>query len=522
MNRYLREFTTYINDTYEEIEPEKKKIFKSYFSDPLMVKKILDDGSDGTDICDFLKKINVEIKNLEAFEGGTQEIFFNELLFERNSQNIKLYSRLHRKDGYLFNCYLENEKILRYVTRDNSALEVLVKSVLDEAVGEVHEDPKFLLLLLYTPSFDEPLRQSFLSQIQDECLDYVDVFSMPKPWEQYIDIEMGTDSLCRTLIVQHKLKKTWNNILFSFRQVDDDGEIALVDYINNLSRNEYDILNLEHNVHKRLNDVVKKFLLFIFEKPNVNTYVLKSFVSVIKENDLFFVPDVFFEKYIADDEKSIENEYKRWNTEKCAEILKFFFRMSFRSSYKYTKLIYYLVKSNPQEVFSCLDKNVGEIRTSRKESFYIYFSNRNRKNLFVNIYASLLSYTNEEKDDGSLNYREVEFLLERMDLDVLDDVIDAWKNSFPENLLKKSIRNVLNHEDWIYHKLREQHGKTQQIESLHFLNGLINFVEKQWMARTIKYMESQGLLSKENVSGSEAFLGRYNMYYDAIYKYAFG
>ena len=267
-------------------------------------------------------------------------------------------------------------------------------------------------------------------------------------------------------------------------------------------------------VCNELRDDAKNFLLFALENKKINNEVLKTFVQEADRYGFFFAPDVLQEKFFRKKEGNIAESCLNWTVEKSLSILSCFYRAPFRVYAGYSSLICFLVKIDLNEILQRLGvpSNVKYGPRNiivRKEIDYC-----------ICIYASLLSNP-IENNEKIFSSGEILTILKTIDLDVLDDVFDQWKNVCSDGELKIWINEILLHEDYIFEELKKS-SPQKQLESLHFLNGLIGFVSRNWMANVVRYMKDKGLLLNNLPFRSEGTRVRYEKYLDAVSEYAFG
>lgn len=496
MNKYLKEFISRVSGTHDIAKEANVVFFQNYFSQSRVVKKIFDGITVEDDIYAFMKKIDVKIDDLSVFQENEAKYFFKDLLFKVTPGNIRLYCRLNKTNDYTFSCIMENENIYRYVTHDEESLDVFFRTLMNNVAGKINEDPKFLLLLLYTPSFKEANIHFLISNMEDELIDYTDVFLLPKPYEKIVEINSDfDDSVCVELIRQNKLKRSWNNLIFSYRQIGIEKNEFFVKYVNSILTKNDEVL-MQNTLHKKLKTDAKRFLYFLFFNENVQSSALDFFVIFINKNKVFFVPDIFFE--VQDNE--IEKEYQNWDFNKCITILNCFVGMRFLGFERYSLLICYLMKKNIYGILEHIDN---------LENGY------NQLSRCICIYSSLLFHSVDYKNQKKVFVEdEISYILMKIDLDLLNIVFNEWKLSLGDNSVqfKFFVNDILSYQivdDKIIESVAEK--------SLAFLNGLIGIAEPNWMEKIIQKIDKNGYLP-DNLDKS-SHIDRWR---DSIYKYIGG
>jgi hypothetical protein len=487
MNNCLKDFIKHVNGKIVENSPQKK-YFQSYFSKSSIITKMYNEGIYDEDIYIFLEKISVKIDSIQNLPEQFKNRFFDNCLFEVNTPNIREYGRLHENK---FSSIMKNEKLLNYITKDKNSFDKFLNIFIFKCSEFFNEDPKFLLLLLYNPEFNISLLDEFVQNISNDIIDYVDVFSLPKLYENYVDIKgMGDEIICKSLLEKKKLKKTWDNMIFSRKQLLGEENDALIEYVNQVAQNTSKIQKID----SRLKGDVYDFLFWLFTNNQIDDSVLKIFISVVKES---FIIDRDNVLKSFNDKIKIETEYKKWNSLKCIQILKLFLGLSFDESTNYLQFICYLVKNNIENIVSTLIEERSELKEhSFGKKFLIKINNKYRYNcIFSSLLYSVVEY-NENND--FFKQEEVESILEKTDLDLLDDVFDVWKKNLPEKLLKHDIEKILAYDSIIINKLIDAQIDKRK-ESLHFLNGLIEIVDKSWVKHVFDIMKRHGVFEFSNI-----------------------
>ena len=486
MNNCLKDFIKYVNGKIVENSPQKK-YFQSYFSKASIIKKMYNEGLYDEDIYIFLEKISVKIDSIQNLPEQFKNRFFDNCLFEVNTPNIKLYRSLHENK---ICSLMENKKIVEYITKDKESFEKFIKIFISKFAENFNEDSKFLLLLLYTPNFNESLLQEFVQNITDETIDYTDVFSFSKRYQKYVEIEMGSDHFCKCLLDNNKLKKTWNNMIFSRRQLQNEENDALIEYVNQVAQNIIE----NHKIDSHLKDDVYDFIFWLFANNKIDDSILKIFISVVKES---FIIDRDNVLKSFNDRIKIETEYKKWNSLKCIQILKLFLGLSFNKSINYLQFICYLVKNNIEIIVSTLIKERSELKVhSLGKKFLIGINNKYHYNcIFSSLLYSIVEYN---ENNEFFKQEEVKSILEKLDLDLLDDVFDEWKKNLPEELFKHDIEKILAYDSIIINKLIDAQIDKRK-ESLHFLNGLMEIVDKSWVKHVFDIMKRHGVFEFSNI-----------------------
>lgn len=487
MNNCLKDFIKHVNGKIVENSPQKK-YFQSYFSKSSIITKMYNEGIYDEDIYIFLEKISVKIDSIQNLPEQFKNRFFDNCLFEVNTPNIREYGRLHENK---FSSIMKNEKLLNYITKDKNSFDKFLNIFIFKCSEFFNEDPKFLLLLLYNPEFNISLLDEFVQKISNDIIDYVDVFSLPKLYENYVDVNgMGDEIICKYLLEKKKLKKTWDNMIFSRKQLLGEENDALIEYVNQVAQNTSKIQKID----SRLKGDVYDFLFWLFTNNQIDDSVLKIFISVVKES---FIIDRDNVLKSFNDKIKIETEYKKWNSLKCIQILKLFLGLSFDESTNYLQFICYLVKNNIENIVSTLIEERSELKEhSFGKKFLIKINNKYRYNcIFSSLLYSVVEY-NENND--FFKQEEVESILEKTDLDLLDDVFDVWKKNLPEKLLKHDIEKILAYDSIIINKLIDAQIDKRK-ESLHFLNGLIEIVDKSWVKHVFDIMKRHGVFEFSNI-----------------------
>lgn len=487
MNNCLKDFIKHVNGKIVENSPQKK-YFQSYFSKSSIITKMYNEGIYDEDIYIFLEKISVKIDSIQNLPEQFKNRFFDNCLFEVNTPNIREYGRLHENK---FSSIMKNEKLLNYITKDKNSFDKFLNIFIFKCSEFFNEDPKFLLLLLYNPEFNISLLDEFVQNISNDIIDYVDVFSLPKLYENYVDIKgMGDEIICKYLLEKKKLKKTWDNMIFSRKQLLGEENDALIEYVNQVAQNTSKIQKID----SRLKGDVYDFLFWLFTNNQIDDSVLKIFISVVKES---FIIDRDNVLKSFNDKIKIETEYKKWNSLKCIQILKLFLGLSFDESTNYLQFICYLVKNNIENIVSTLIEERSELKEhSFGKKFLIKINNKYRYNcIFSSLLYSVVEY-NENND--FFKQEEVESILEKTDLDLLDDVFDVWKKNLPEKMLKHDIEKILAYDSIIINKLIDAQIDKRK-ESLHFLNGLIEIVDKSWVKHVFDIMKRHGVFEFSNI-----------------------
>ncbi len=487
MNNCLKDFIKHVNGKIVENSPQKK-YFQSYFSKSSIITKMYNEGIYDEDIYIFLEKISVKIDSIQNLPEQFKNRFFDNCLFEVNTPNIREYGRLHENK---FSSIMKNEKLLNYITKDKNSFDKFLNIFIFKCSEFFNEDPKFLLLLLYNPEFNISLLDKFVQNISNDIIDYVDVFSLPKLYENYVDIKgMGDEIICKYLLEKKKLKKTWDNMIFSRKQLLGEENDALIEYVNQVAQNTSKIQKID----SRLKGDVYDFLFWLFTNNQIDDSVLKIFISVVKES---FIIDRDNVLKSFNDKIKIETEYKKWNSLKCIQILKLFLGLSFDESTNYLQFICYLVKNNIENIVSTLIEERSELKEhSFGKKFLIKINNKYRYNcIFSSLLYSIVEYN---ENNEFFKQEEVKSILEKLDLDLLDDVFDEWKKNLPEKLLKHDIEKILAYDSIIINKLIDAQIDKRK-ESLHFLNGLIEIVDKSWIKRAFDIMKENGVFEFSNI-----------------------
>lgn len=486
MSNYLSEFVDFVYTSYETIEENPRKKLQAYFSQACNIKKILD-VENITKRLDFLKKIETQIKDVENLDSRYINDILEGGLFEINTPNIRLYRNLHENK---LSCLMENKKVLEYLVKDEESFDRFIKIFISRFVENFNEDPKFLLLLLYTPNFNESLLQEFVQNITDETINYIDIFSMPKQYQGYVNIELGSDSFCKCLLDNNKLKKTWNNMIFSKRQLQNEENNFLIEYVNQIAQNT----DINQDIDSRLNDYAYIFLFWLFTNNEVDVDVLTKFISVMEKSFIINRDNVI---KIFSDKIEIETEFKNWNTFKCIQIIKLFLGLSFNDSITYLHFICYLIKNDIEKIVSVFIKERLELKVRPFGiNGLIKINNKYRYNgVFSCLLYSIVEYNENNEFFGQ---EEVKFILETIDLDLLDDVIDLWKKNIPEQLLRQDVEKILAYDSIINNKLINKQIDKRK-ESLHFLKGLIGIVNRGWIKGAFDIMKEQGVFNFDNV-----------------------
>jgi hypothetical protein len=495
-NKYLKEFISRVNATHDVAKESNNIFFQKYFSQSLIVKKLFNGKIIGNDIYVFFKKIDVKIDDLSVFQENEVKCFFEDLLFKVTSNNIKLYCSLNKRDKYTYSCILENEKIFRYVTHDKESFEVLFKTLMGNVVGKIDEDPKFLLLLLYTPSLQESYRHFLISNIEDEIIDYTDIFLLPKTYQDDVETEKDFgDLVCIELIKQNKLKKNWNNLIFLYNQIgplDKEENGFFVKYVNTVLAEKFKFL-MQSTIHVKLKTDAKKFLSFLFFNNNIQSVVLDLFVNFLNKNKVFFVPEVFLDV----EEKEIEKDYKNWDFDKCIIILNCFLGMRFLGYEQYSLLICYLMKKN---IYGILEK------IDNLENDYDQLPH------CICIYSSLLFHSVDYENQKKFFIEdEISYILMKIDLNLLTIVFTEWKFSLGDSSaqFKFFVNKILSYEN-VEYKIVEAIPE----KSLAFLNGLIGVAEPKWMEKIIRKIDENGYLTNDLEKNSHI-----KRWCDSIYEY---
>ena len=486
MNKYLKEYIRYVSGKIGEDSPQKK-YFQNYFSESSIVKKLYNEGLYDEDIYAFLEKLSVKIDNIQDLPESLKNQFFDDCLFEINTQNLREYGRVYENK---YSSIMENEKVLEYLTKDKDSFDVFLNFFIFECADFFNEEPKFLLLLLYTPEFNISLLDKFVQNISNEIIDYVDVFSLPKLYEKYVNIQgMGEEIICKCLLEKKKLKKTWNNMIFSRKQLQDEENDILIEYVKQVAFSVID------KIDSHLKDDAYDFLFWLFTNNKIDEWVLGIFISVMGSSFIVNRDNVL--KSFSDRIK-IEIEYKKWNSLKCIQILKLFLGLSFNESTNYLQFICYLVKNNIENIVSSLIKERLELKArSLEKNFLIGINDRYRYNcIFSSLLYSIVEYN---ENNEFFKQDEVKSILKKIDLDLLDDVFDEWKKNLPEELLKHDIEKILAYDSIIINKLIDMQI-SKRIESLHFLNGLIGIVDKSWMNHVARVMFNHGVFNFDNIA----------------------
>lgn len=509
MNSYLGEFINYVNKTYKVIEEPQKTYFQGYFSKSSIVKRLFDEYGDNSSVFEFLKKIDVKIDDINSLEEFGYDNFFNECLFDVNKKNIELYSIKHKTKDYTFSCFMENEKVLRYVMKDKLSSNFFINEIINTADEYIQEDPTFLLMVMYAPSLDESLWSLVIKKLNGEIIDFANVFLMTKSFYQDVERCIGKDSLCRDLIVGNKVKKTWSNLVFSYRQLAQEDYDIFAEYLNESFINDYEKIIQENNINKQLISSVNSFLIFIFENNTVNYDVLEFFIPVLK-NENFSIIEFFQEKYIVGHEYDPLSIYiqRKWKWEKCAVLLRNFLNLSFRYYRKYTLLICVLVRTNIVEILNSLN------RYQNKQNDNVL---NNQASSCVCIYSSLLC--NSIQIDGRItlfNNNEFRTILTYIDLDVMKEIVDEWKVCLDKKYRSVCVEKILSCEDIIFSKF-----KKNMTHSLIFINRLIEleWVEKKWVDNAVKYMEGNRLLVENKDNEDRQKNDQYKKMKKTIYNY---
>lgn len=487
MNNCLKDFIKYVNGKIVENSPQKK-YFQSYFSKSSIITKMYNEGLYDEDVYVFLKKISVEVDSIQNLPKSFKNRFFDNCLFEINTSNIKEYGRLHKNK---FSSIMENENLLKYIRKDADSFEKFLKFFIFECAEFFNENPKFLLLLLYTPEFNISLLDNFVQNMSDEIIDYMDEFSLPKLYKNYEDKQEKVKKIiCKCLLEKKKLKKTWDNMIFSRKQLLGEENDALIEYVNQVAQNTSKIQKID----SRLKGDVYVFLFWLFTNNQIDDSVLKIFISVVKES---FIIDRDNVLKSFNDKIKIETEYKKWNSLKCIQILKLFLGLPFDEGNNYLQFICYLVKNDTKKIVSALIEERSElkVRPFGKRGL-IKVNDKYRYNRF---FSSLLySIAEYNENNEFFIHEEIEFILEKIDLDLLDDVFDEWKNNLKEEKLKQDIEKILAYDSIIINKLIDAQIEKRK-QSLHFLNGLIGFVDKSWIKRAFDIMKENGVFNFDNI-----------------------
>lgn len=487
MNNCLKDFIKYVNGKIVENSPQKK-YFQSYFSKSTIITKMYNEGLYDEDVYVFLKKISVEVDSIQNLPKSFKNHFFDNCLFEINTSNIKEYGRLHKNK---FSSIMENENLLKYIRKDADSFEKFLKFFIFECAEFFNENPKFLLLLLYTPEFNISLLDDFVQNMSDEIIDYVDVYSLPKQYEGYLEAQGldNDDVICKCLLERKKLKKTWNNMIVSRLQLQEENS-ALVEYVNQIAQDT----NTTQKIDSHLKDYVYFFIFWLFTNNRIDDKVLEIFIYVMEGS---FVVDRGSIVKDFNDRIKIETEYKKWNSLKCIQILRLFLGLPFDEGNNYLQFICYLVKNDTKKIVSALIEERSElkVRPLGKRGL-IKVNDKYRYNRFFSSLLYSIAEYNENND--FFIHEEIEFILEKIDLDLLDDVFDEWKNNLKEEMLKQDIEKILAYDSIIINKLIDAQIEKRK-QSLHFLNGLIGFVDKSWIKRAFDIMKENGVFDFDNI-----------------------
>ena len=500
MNSRLNEFVSYVNTNYEKIDAMKQSFFKKYFSKVSNVNKLNDND---VHKIEFLKKVDAKVDNLQKIQESEINEFFNELLFEVNVDNIMLYCLKHKKNNYRFSCFMDNEKVFRYIAQDSESFNAFMNVFTSNAEGNFCEDPKFLLLLMYTPDLKKTYYPFFINNIVDGSIDYTDVFSMIKPWSSYVDIQMYNDSVCELLIENNKLKRTWNNLIFSYRQLDENEK--LINYINGIGQKGDDGFYGDLAIHNGLINWSKNFVLFLFENKKINSFVLDLFIKLVRG---LSVPDIIQEKIIDNEDYEIEKKYTEWNREKCLYVLQCFFNVSFHTNIRYSKLISYLMKND-------LERNLNQL----DNPIIMKFRGINPTSRLICIYASILYSSFDINDRKSLfNKDEMQSVLNKINLSDIDSIFSEWENCLDKDEVSKLVNSILLNEKIIFEKFL-QNRKTTLI----LLEELIGIADPLWMEKALSYMDSCDFFDREEYSENEneKMQMRFDQYRERLYKYIY-
>ena len=489
MNNCLKDFIKYVNGKIVESSPQKK-YFQSYFSKSSIIIKMYNEGIYDKDIYIFLEKISVKIDSIQNLPEQFKNQFFDNCLFEVNSSNIREYGRLHENK---FSSIMKNEKLLKYLTSNKELFDKFLKIFIFKHENFSNEEPKFLLLLLYASEFNISLLDEFVQNISDEIIDYIDVYSLPELYENNLkNRAMEDDVICKCLLEKKKLKKTWNNMIVSRLQLQDEENNALVEYVNQVAQNTNEIQKIDSHLKE---EYIYGFIFWLFTNNRIDDKVLEIFIYVMKGS---FIVNLGLVVKEFNDRIKIETEYKKWNSLKCIQILRLFLGLSFDECNNYLQFIGYLVKNDTKKIVLALIKERSELKVRP-------FGKRglikiNDKYLYNRFFSSLLySIVKYNENNEFFLQEEIEFILEKIDLDLLDDVFDEWEKKIREELLlKQYIEKILAYNSIIINKLIDVQIDKRK-ESLHFLNGLIGIVDKSWLKLVFDIMKMHGVFEFSNI-----------------------
>ncbi|OWV12144.1 hypothetical protein [Fibrobacter sp. UWH1] len=415
-----------------DIEDEKRQYFRDYLKKTSVANRIFGSSRYNEKFLDFFEYLKVPFEDVRKLEFANKRNLLKNNLFEVNEANLDFCCEtFNENDGYTFSWLLNSVDSYQHLVKKGSA-DVLALYMLKRSRNRFNERNDVLLAVLFSPYLEGELLSLFLKAIESSTIHLSDFYST-----LIARVDGWTTSkrdracmICEKLLLFYKLAFSWNNLIIAYDLLD--GNDNFIKFMKDSVKDGYNELGMFKYQKSIDKDSLRNFVRFIFETTFVSFSTFRSFVEYMSKNHQF-VPDIMYDHYLGTgvfDARVIQF----FNADKCSYVIGLYLGAPYRVYYRHSSLLCYLAKGHIAYVMKLLDTK--------------------RVHDNICICASLLyNLVDEKSDECIIDNVEFEYILHSIPAETIDDVFDAWKKVYDEDLAKKLINRILGYSDILLKKM---------------------------------------------------------------------